>query len=199
MESDPRLTLPPFGSPGTGPGNRRRRPRASLGSAVARMLVTLGAICLGAGATAGDGAPAPFPVSLIDPRTGDAVELRPGAPLLHLVFFATWCPPCRDELPRLTELDTRWGNAGYRLVVVAVAARQSTERLREFVDSANIGGEVLFDSTGDVQKKLGATQLPTHVVVDERGTVLVRAPSLSAEVESVIESVMAERMRRSGR
>jgi len=162
------------------------------------MLVTLGGTCMGAGA-AGDGGPAAFPVSLVDPRTGDVVELRPGAPLLHLVFFATWCPPCRDELPRLAELDTRWGTAGYRLVIVAVAARQSTERLREFVDPATVGGEVLFDSSGEVQKAFGATQLPTHVVVDERGDVVVRAPSLSAEVESVIEKAMVERMRRSGR
>lgn len=184
MESDPRLLLPRFGDAGVGL------------RVLALMLVT---ICAGAAATAGDGAPAALPLSLIDPRTGDVVELQSGAALLHLVFFATWCPPCRDELPRLTELDTRWGNGGYRLVLVAVAARQSTERLREFVDSANIGGEVLFDSSGQAQKTFGATQLPTHVVIDEHGTALVRAPSLSAEIESVIESVMMERMRRSGR
>jgi len=36
------------------------------------------------------------PLVLVDPRSGAAVRLEPGAPALHLVFFATWCPQCLD-------------------------------------------------------------------------------------------------------
>jgi thiol-disulfide isomerase/thioredoxin len=163
---------------------------------VALSLVVFSGVCAGLPASGGDPAPVAFPLSLVDPRSGGVVEVRAGAPLLHLVFFATWCPPCRDELPRLLELDARWGSAGYRLVLVAVSARQSADRLREFAVSAN-GAELLFDSSGEVQKTLGATQLPTHVLIDENGTSLLRAPALGTEVESVIESVMTKR--RSGR
>lgn len=193
MESDPEPPLPGRSVP-----RRSDRPHDPVSKVVVLSLVALSGICAGLPASGGDKAPVAFSLSLVDPRTGGVVELEPGAPLLHLVFFATWCPPCRDELPRLAELDTRWGNVGYRLVLVAVSARQTTDRLREFAVSAN-GAELLFDSSGDVQKTLGATQLPTHVLIDEHGAVLLRAPALGSEVESVIEGVMAERTRRSGR
>ena len=41
-----------------------------------------------------------LPVELIDPRLDRAVELQAGDAALHVVFFATWCPPCVDELER---------------------------------------------------------------------------------------------------
>ena len=50
---------------------------------------------------------------------------RAEAEVLHLVFFATWCPPCVQELERLADLEERWGNRGYRLVLVAVRNRHT--------------------------------------------------------------------------
>ena len=140
-----------------------------------------------------------LPQSLSDPRSGEVVELRPGAPVLHVVFFATWCPPCRDELPRLTELSTRWADGGYRLVLVAVSSRQTEERLRDFIRTSGIEGEILLDTESAAQQAFGAEQLPTHVLFDARGGIVARATELSEEVESTIERIMVEHTRRPGR
>ncbi len=57
--------------------------------------------------------------TLTDPVTGKPVVIQPGKGALHIVFFATWCPTCMEELPRLGEIEARWGTQGYRLVLVA--------------------------------------------------------------------------------
>lgn len=150
---------------------------------------------------AASGAPSPdpsLPLTLIDPVRERPVELNPGAPVLHLVFFATWCPPCRDELPRLAELVTRWGDRGYRLVVIAVPTRQSAERLREFLGTGAVEGEFLFDAKGAAQAKFHTKQLPSHVILDGEGKIVFQAPSLDGEIESTIEQMMLEHARGPG-
>jgi thiol-disulfide isomerase/thioredoxin len=150
---------------------------------------------------AASGAPSPdpsLPLILTDPVDERPVELNPGAPVLHLVFFATWCPPCRDELPRLAELVTRWGDRGYRLVVIAVPTRQTAERLREFLGTGGVEGEFLFDAKGAAQNKFRTTQLPSHVILDGGGKIVLQAPGLDDEVESTIERMMLEHAREAG-
>jgi thiol-disulfide isomerase/thioredoxin len=137
----------------------------------------------------------PLPLVLVDAATGGPAELRPGAALLHLVFFATWCPPCREELPRLQEVDARWRDAGYRLVVIAVAARQSAGRVREFTTEHRVPGETLFDARGEAEGAFGADALPLHVLLDASGNVLRRAPRLDAELESAIHDLMTKHVR----
>ena len=156
-------------------------------------------LCLTASAPAAAVEFALLPQSLSDPRSGEVVELRPGAPVLHVVFFATWCPPCRDELPRLTELSTRWADGGYRQVLVAVSSRQTEERLRDFIRTSGIEGEILLDTESKAQQAFGAEQLPTHVLFDARGGLVARAAELSEKIESTIERIMVEHTRRPGR
>ena len=164
-----------------------------------KLVIAVVVTALAVGAASGAKSPDPaLPSTLIDPVDERAVELHPGAPVLHLVFFATWCPPCRDELPRLNEIVTRWGDRGYRLVVVAVPTRQSTRRVREFFDGAPFEGEYLFDAEGAAQKRFRADRLPLHVLMDDGGRIALRAPSLNEEVETTIERVMREHSRRTG-
>ena len=89
-----------------------------------------------------------FPIRLQDPSTGQDVELVTGGKALHIVFFATWCQPCRQELAQLRDLDARWKERGYRLVIVAVRNRQSAERLQRFIEEHRPPGQLLFDFSG---------------------------------------------------
>jgi len=136
-----------------------------------------------------------LPVVLDDPVGQRQVTVEPGAPLLHVVFFATWCPPCLDELDRLSDLRDRWSEHGYRLVLVAVQARHTPERLARFAAERSLPGDLLFDSNGRVAKTLEADRLPTHLLYDETGRRLLRAASLSDGVEARIEQLFSDRAR----
>jgi len=144
-------------------------------------------------AAAGPGAFGAARATLEDPVTGKAVVVEAGARALHLVFFATWCPTCVDELPRLGALEARWGGRGYRLVIVAVGSRQTAERLADFVAEEHPAGRFLFDARGEAEKAWKAKQLPTHVVLDASGREVVRAGTLDGEVEAALADLLADR------
>lgn len=131
-----------------------------------------------------------LPLTATDPSNGRAVAIAPGAAALHVVVFATWCPPCVDELDPLAQLEARYGELGYRLIIVGVAKRQSAERLASFIDTDQPPGTVLFDSDGSVQKALGASELPAHFVFDSRGALVLRAGSLDDGVADAVRKLV---------
>ena len=136
--------------------------------------------------------------ALQDPRTGDEVRVAADAPVLHLVFFAIWCPPCQDELRALGDLSARWSERGYRQVLVGVQNRQSAERLAQFISDNQPPGDLLYDADGSVQAKLGAEQLPTHILFDASGRELLRAGGLDEGVAPAIEATLKEAGRGGG-
>ncbi len=136
---------------------------------------------------------AQLPFALVDPATGDRVTVERGGQVLHVVFFATWCPPCRDELDGLTELRERFGEQGYRLVLIAVQNRHTAERLAQFVQEQRPPGRLLFDADGKVQREWAAVHLPTHLVLDGAGREIMRAGGLDAEVTAAVERLVSLR------
>lgn len=132
-------------------------------------------------------------LTLQDPTTGKAVVVEPGPRALHLVFFATWCPTCVDELHRLGEFEARWEAQGYRLVLVAVQTRQSPERLADFVAEKHPPGRLLFDAGGNAERTLEASRLPTHVVFDSTGREIARSRALDDAIEDSLADLFAKR------
>ncbi len=89
-----------------------------------------------------------------------AKELAP-ATLVH--FWATWCPPCRQEIPSLLAFVSEQGETRLKLVLVAVA----DERDRAVAFVGNPRYPVLFDPVWDVANRFRTQQLPeTHLVLD---------------------------------
>jgi thiol-disulfide isomerase/thioredoxin len=140
-----------------------------------------------------------LPLSLDNPLSGEKIELQAGAPALHIVFFATWCPPCVEELQRLAEIQARWEERGYRLVLVAVKTRHTPERLARFAADNKPPGELLFDSEGRAAQALGGEQLPTHFLFDAAGKEVHRAASLDDGVIDALDNLMWELERAPGR
>ena len=135
----------------------------------------------------------PLPVTLSDPVAGDQVELRAGAPVLHVSFFATWCPACVEELDRLADLQLRWEESGYRLVVVAVATRQDPRRLARFAAEREPPGRFLHDAGGRVQQSFGVGSLPAHVLLDGSGEILASAGALDDAFVDTLERYLRQR------
>jgi len=142
---------------------------------------------------------APLPATLADPLTGAPVEIRSGAPALHVVFFATWCPACVEELDALADLWARWEQSGYRLVIVAVGTRQTPERLARFAADRQPPGRFLYDADGRVAKAFGAENLPAHFLVDASGTVVATAEALDGAFRATLEESLRRGQREAER
>lgn len=132
-------------------------------------------------------------VKLEEPRTGQTVVVEPGAPALHVVFFATWCSTCVDELPSLADLEARWKGQGYELVLIAVRTRHDVERLKEFATEERPPGRLLFDTDGHAEAAWKASRLPTHVVFDATGREVARSSRLNEEIRSTVADLLDTR------
>lgn len=131
-------------------------------------------------------------LSAIDPATGDTVALDPSQGPMHVVFIATWCRPCLAAIPKLVDLEDRWKADGYRLFLVAVATRQTPERLRELQAQGPLPGRLLFDSGGAVATAFGAATIPTQALVDRRGRIVARSGTLDPAFLQSVERLVRQ-------
>lgn len=88
-----------------------------------------------------------------------------------LNFWATWCPPCRDEMPSLEKLHLRMKDKG--LAVLSVSVDKSIPAVRDFIGKAPISFPVLLDTKMEVTKSLFKVYtIPTTFLIDRDGTVI---------------------------
>ena len=90
--------------------------------------------------------------------------------VVFLNFWATWCGPCRFEMPSMETLYQRFKAKG--LVIVAVNLQEDRNSVQRFVDEYGLSFPVLLDTTGRVGATYGARSIPTTYIVDRDGFVL---------------------------
>ncbi len=89
-----------------------------------------------------------------------------------LNLWATWCGPCKDELPQLERLHRQLAARGVTVVGVSVdAGARSDVVVRDVVRRSGITYDVLHDPTGAVQRAYRAMGVPTTVLIDRHGVV----------------------------
>ncbi len=108
-------------------------------------------------------------------------------------FWATWCPPCVEEIPSLQRLQDQLEPRGLRVLTVAVG--ESAERVRRFVADHPVRFPVLLDTDGGAFKRWQAYAFPTTLVLDQRHTMRYAVFGAmawdSAEVIERIEALLA--------
>jgi len=103
-----------------------------------------------------------FTLSTIDSIQFNLAALRGQPVLVH--FFATWCEPCREELPALRRLVTRAANR--QVAVVAVSVAEVRLPVKRFIEQTPINFPVLLDEDRAVARAWEVTSLPTTFVLD---------------------------------
>ena len=87
-----------------------------------------------------------------------------------LNFWATWCPPCRAEMPSMERLYRKFKDKG--LVILAVNLHEQAKAVRRFVAAQKLSFPVLLDSDGRVGAIYGAQSIPLSYLVGRDGNVL---------------------------
>jgi len=138
----------------------------------ARMLLTLAGLCLGAslawGARGLVGAPAPdFTLSTIG---GPNMRLSEHAGrVVMLNFWATWCGPCRQEMPALQTIYSRYEQAGFSLLGINMDAEP--DEARRMAESLGVSFPLLVGDAKSVAQLYDVRAMPVTVLIDRDGQV----------------------------
>lgn len=153
-------------------------------------LLLMTVLALGASAWAQGQAPAAINYKLV-PNLQE-VKDRPAAPdftlptpenkkislkdfrgrLLLLNFWASWCQPCREEMPAMERLYQEYKGKGF--AVLAVSVKDSRKDAIAFVKELKLTYAIALDPEGEVGLLYGAWGLPATYLIDRNGTVLAR-------------------------
>ena len=82
-------------------------------------------------------------------------------------FWASWCGPCREEMPLLNALHNKYGALGF--TVVGVNVEEDVNGAKSFLQNFPVDFPVLLDSSNRVSKQYQVIAMPTTVVVDRDG------------------------------
>jgi peroxiredoxin len=112
----------------------------------------------------------PAPAFKLSGPGGSKISLKDlNRDVLLVNFWASWCEPCKAEVPVLNELYRKHKSSG--LTIVGISVEEPKEAVDTFVRKHQIEYPVLLDSDGSVSRRYGLIGMPMNVLIDRRGVV----------------------------
>ncbi|MEX1019480.1 MAG: TlpA disulfide reductase family protein [Litorilinea sp.] len=131
------------------------------------------------------GQPAPNFRMVLDDGNSLTLEDLHGSPIL-INFWATWCGPCRIEMPDIV----RHSNEEEDLIVLAVNVQEELEDIQGFATDFQMEMPVLRDTEGDLRRIYDLRGMPTSIFIDRAGNVTAVWPGVLTP--SQIEELLAD-------
>lgn len=128
-------------------------------------------------------------LQLLDGSTVSLSELRAQEKIVILDFWATWCGPCRQELPFVTKLAAEFADQG--VVFYGVNQGESGEQVRAFQSQVDYKFTAALDPAGVLSDQFGANSLPYLCIIGRDGTIQVIHVGVGADTESSIREELA--------
>ena len=115
-------------------------------------------------------------------------EVLEGKKAVLLNFWATWCPPCREEIPDLIELQTKHGGDSFAILGVDVG--ESSARVKAFSEKMGINYPLLLDSGMETAQTYGVVGIPTSLLITPDGMIIGEYHGYTRKLVSDVESVL---------
>jgi cytochrome c biogenesis protein CcmG, thiol:disulfide interchange protein DsbE len=111
----------------------------------------------------------------------------PTGKLTLLEFWATWCSPCIDGIPKINKLHADYGPRGLVIIAISDEEREVVER---FVKRRKINYATAIDTDGALHHALGVDSIPFAILIDENRKILWRGSPTSLD-KKLLESRLA--------
>lgn len=132
-----------------------------------------------------------FTLNTPDGETVTLSGLRGQAVLLNL--WATWCPPCRAEMPAIQKLYDEYKEQGFVVLAVNMTYQDNPLAVQPFLQENNLTFPVLLDETGDMARDYELRSLPSSFFINRDGIiqeVVIGGPMSEALLRTRIESIL---------
>ena len=93
--------------------------------------------------------------------------------VVFLNFWATWCGPCRTEMPDLQELHDELGDQA-DFAMLAINLQEDAAQVRRFAGELELSFQILLDTSGETSAAYGARTLPMSYIIGQDGSILAR-------------------------
>lgn len=190
----------------------RQRPRSLLvGSGLLALAVSLVGVWYSLPGTGPDAAPDATPIAAV-PGKFELIPFPKPRPLADVPFqdgtgrklaladfkgkvvllnvWATWCSPCREEMPTLDRLQARLGGKDFEVVALSID-RDGPDVVRKFFKEIDVRNLALYiDPTMDAQSKLRLVGVPTTLLIDRDGREVARHTGIAEwDAPQIIETI----------
>jgi len=91
--------------------------------------------------------------------------------MVCIVFWATWCPYCIKEIPKLKEIYTKYNEKGLEIISINIAANDPIKRVAAFQQKNAVPYNILYDEKNVVAKMYGITGVPVSIIIDKKGII----------------------------
>lgn len=155
----------------------------------------------GATTEAGENDPIPAPDFTLTDQYGNEHTLSDyKGKTIFLNFWATWCPPCRSEMPEIQELYEDYGSNDGDLIVLGIAApgyggEGTVEEIKDFLEENEYTFPVVMDETAEMFYWYSISAFPTTFMIDADGNVYgyVQGAITGDIMESIVQQTMEGR------
>ncbi len=118
-------------------------------------------------------------------------EMR-GKRVVQVVFWATWCVPCIEEIPALREIYAKYRGRGLEVLGVAVDMNQTREGVRDFARDYQVTYPILWDEGHAMTAQYGVYALPQNFLIGKDGIIHYAGSGLPRDYEVLLERLLGK-------
>lgn len=129
----------------------------------------------------------------LDNQKGDLAQLK--GKIVVVNFWATWCGPCKAEMPEFTKVHSEYRDRGVEFVGAANEPRANRDKVREFVQHLDIRFPIWMEMSVDHMIAFGLGEgLPGTAIIDPHGRVAARVRGVTdaAQLRSLLDRLLTE-------
>jgi len=110
---------------------------------------------------------------------------------VYINFWATWCGPCKKELPALINLYNEYKDRGFKVLAISTDGSRTVGKVRSFVQDRQMNFTVLLDSNGEVFRKYAGRGIPYGFLLDNDGKIVHFIRGYMPGIEKTLAEKMA--------
>lgn len=164
------------------------------GSTIKKMLLGMAASVLVSLSTVAAEAPAPAPDFTLKSATGENIRLsEQRGKVVMLNFWASWCGPCRQEMPLLDGIYKKHAKMGF--VLLGINVEEDNTDAKKMLQALAVSFPILFDTDNKLSVLYNLEAMPTSIMIDKKGKIRYVDRGYSAGDENKYREQIVELLR----